>query len=182
MADFFRRITEEQGTLEDLVRKIPGFKGYFERQDRRAADRLLREHLVRVFSELLTEFGRLQNEMLNTGGLQYMERAQAVDTKLRTFIDRIESAAQGYAGLFDAIKVREEALARLYAFDNALLSYQEQFAAGLKQLEEAIGSSGVEGVLCQLDSVVTEANNTFKRRVEAMQDVAGAAQTAGSDS
>jgi len=182
MADFFRRITEEQGTLEDLARKIPGFKGYFEREDRRAADRLLREHLVRVFSELLAEFGRLQNEILNTGGIGYMERAQAVDAKLRTFIDRIESAPQGYAGLFDAIKVREEALARLYAFDNALLTYQEQFAAGLEQLEAAIGSGEVEGVLRQLDSVVTEANNTFKRRIEAMQDAAGATQQTRSDS
>lgn len=181
MVDFFRRITEEQGALEDIARKIPGFKGYFEKQDRRAADRLLREHLVRVFSELLAEFGRLQNEMVNAGGLRYMERAQTVDAKLRTFIDRIEGAAQGYAGLFDAIKVREEALARLYAFDNALLAYQEQFSEGLRRLEEALGSGEVDGVLRQLDAVITEANDTFKRRVEAMQGVADAGRAADSD-
>ncbi len=182
MVNFFQRITEEQGTLEDLVRKIPGFKGYFEKQDRRAADRLLREHLVRVFGELLTEFGRLQNELVNRGGLHHMERAQTVDTKLRIFIDRIESATQGYAGLFDAIKVREEALARLYAFDNALLAYYEQFSEGLRQLEEALSSGEVEGVLHQLDAVITEANNTFKRRAEAIQNIADAEQVVDSDS
>lgn len=177
MADFYRKITEDQGSIEDLVRKIPGFKGYFEKQDRRAADRLLREHLVRVYEELLGWFGRLQNELVDQGGLQYMERAQNVDTKLRTFINRIESAAEGYAGLFDAIKVDEEALARLYAFDSALLTYQEQFAAGLQGFEDAIGSGdGIPGVLRQLDEIVTEANNTFKRRVEAIQGTTDSAE------
>ena len=174
MADFFQRITEDQGAVEDLVRKIPGFKGYFERQDRRAADRLLREHVARGFGSQLAEFNRLQRELVDEGGLRYMERAQRIDTKLRTFIDRIESAAQGYAGLFDAIKVTEDDLQRLYAFDSALLLYQDQLAAGLAQLEGAIGTDGVEDVLEQLESVVSEANRTFDRRVEAIQGLSGA--------
>jgi hypothetical protein len=169
MVDFFQRIVDSQGSVEDLIRKIPGFKGYFDKQDRRAADRLLREHLVRVFNEQLTEFTQLQKRLVDKGGFAYMERVQSIDSRLRTFIDRIESAAQGYAGLFDAIKVKEDALARVYAFDNALLAYQSQFAAGLQRLAEVIGTDEVENVLTQLEDVVMEANNTFLRRVEAIQ-------------
>ncbi len=169
MADFFRRVTESQGAVEDLVRRLPGFKGYFDRQDRRAADRLLREHLVRVFEEQLGEFTRLQKELIGTGGIVHMERARTIDTKIRMFIDRIESAAQGYAGLFDAVKIREAELARVYAFDNALLSYQGQFAEGLARLWEVVGTGQVDGVLSQLDGIVTEANNAFGLRVEVMQ-------------
>ncbi len=176
MADFYQKITESQGSVEDLIRKIPGFSGYFEKQDRRAADRLLREHLARAFEDQLAEFTRLQKELIDKTGLTYMERVQGIDTKLRTFIDRIQSAAQGYAGLFDAVKVKEDALARIYAFDNALLGYEQQLETGLASLEFAVlGDEGnVENVLRQLDSVVTEANNTFKRRVEAMQGAADA--------
>jgi hypothetical protein len=169
MADFYQKIVEMQGSVEDLVRKVPGFKGYFEKQDRRAADRLLREQLVRVFEEQLGEFGRLQKQLINAGGIGYMERVQSIDTRMRTFIDRIESAAQGYAGLFDAVKVKEDALQRVYAFDSALLAYQDQFATGLRGFAEAIGTEELDGVLMQLDDLVTEMNNTFKRRVEAMQ-------------
>ena len=43
MPDFYQKIQADQGAVEDLVRQIPGFKGYFEKQDRRAADRLLRD-------------------------------------------------------------------------------------------------------------------------------------------
>jgi hypothetical protein len=169
MADFYQKIVEMQGGVEDLVRKVPGFKGYFEKQDRRKADRLLREQLARVFEEQLGEFGRLQKQLINAGGIGYMERVQSIDTRMRTFIDRIESAAQGYAGLFDAVKVKEDALQRVYAFDSALLVYQDQFAAGLENFAEAIGTEELDGVLMQLDDLVTEMNNTFKRRVEAMQ-------------
>lgn len=168
MTDFYQKITEMQGTLEDLVRKLPGFKGYFEREDRRAADRLLRDHLVRVFEAQLTDFTRIQQQLVARGGIALMERVQTIDTKLRTFIDRIQTASQGYSGVFDAVKVDANALGRLYAFDNALLIYQDQFATGLRHLEEGIGGKDVEGILNQLDSIVTEANNTFKRRGEAL--------------
>jgi hypothetical protein len=169
MADFYQKITEMQGTVEDIVRKIPGFSGYLEKDDRRAADRLLREQIARRFEELLTEFTRVQQQVVEKSGLQYMERIQGIDTKLRTFIDRIEAAASGYAGVFDAIKVKEEGLARLYAFDNALLKYQDQFAQGVAQLEQSLNGGEVSPVLNQLDQIAIEANNTFLRRVEAIQ-------------
>jgi len=170
MADFYQKIVEQQGTVEDIIRKLPGFKGYFDKNDRRDADRLLREQLVRTFEEAQAQFGQLQKELIeSSGGLAHMEHTQSIDTKLRTFIDRIESAAQGYAGLFDAVKVREDALARVYAFDNALFAYRDQFDEGLATLKDALGTEAVRDVLRQLDAVVTEANNTFKRRIEAMQ-------------
>ncbi len=171
MADFFQKITEQQGTVEDLLRKIPGFKGYLEKNDRRDADRLLREQLARTFEDLLAEFGGLQKEIVEATGLEHMERTQSIDTKLRTFIDRIQSAAQGYAGLFDAIKIKEDALARVYAFDNALFAYAEQFKVGLEAVSGAIETDDLKKMLRQLESVVNEANKTFKRRIEAMQDL-----------
>ena len=169
MTDFYQKITEMQGGVEDLVRKVPGFKGYFEKEDRRAADKLLRDHLVRVFEEQLNEFSRLQNRLVDMGGLKYMEHVQRITTLLQTFIDRIKTAARGYAGVFDAIKVKEEELARLYAFDNTLLAYHEQLVDGVRRFAEAMGTEELDGVLSQLESVVAEANDTFKRRVETIQ-------------
>lgn len=176
MADFYHKIAADQGSVEELIRKVPGFKGYFEREDRREADRLLRDYLVRVFEEQLAEFNRIQRDLVDAGGIGYMERVQRVDTKLRTFIDRIAAAARGYAGVFDAIKIEQEDLQRVYAFDQALLGYQDQLVAGLSQLDQAVGSAeaDVNAVLRQLESVVTEANNTLERRSEVMQGLTAA--------
>jgi hypothetical protein len=169
MPDFYKKITDRQGGIEDLVRKIPGFKGYFERQDRRAADKLLREKLARSLEETSREFTRLQRRLVSAGAIQYMERVQAIDVKLRTFIDKVESASQGYAGLFDVVKIDENALAGVYAFDNALFAYQEQLMAGLKQLEGAIGSDSIGVVLDELELLIIEVVNTFDRRVEVLR-------------
>jgi hypothetical protein len=166
---FFTRIVEGQGTIEDVMRKLPGFKGYLAKQDRRAADRLLREHIVRVFEELLREFTQLQNRMVDSGGLKYMEQARRIDTVLQTFIDRVRTAPEGYAGLFDAVKIREGELDKVYAFDNGLLVYSDQITTGLKRLEEAIGGDDIGGVLDQLDEAVREVAELFRRRAEAMK-------------
>ena len=166
---FFTRIAEGQGTIEDVARKLPGFKGYLAKQDRRAADRLLREHVVLVFEELLREFTRLQNQMVDSGGLKYMEKARRIDTVLQTFIDRVRTAPEGYAGLFDAVKIREKELDRVYAFDNGLLEYSAQIKNGLNKLEEAVGSEGIGEVLDQLDEAVREVADLFRRRTEAMK-------------
>ena len=167
---FFAKIEEGQGTIEDVVRKIPGFNGYLAKQDRRAADRLLREHIVTVFEEQQREFTRLQNRLVDSGGIMYMERVSRIDNVLQTFIDRIRTAPQGYAGLFDAVKIRESELDRVYAFDNGLLVYSEQIEAGLERFGEAIeGNENVEDVLDQLEGVVREAGDLFRRRVEVMR-------------
>lgn len=173
MSDFYQRIMDMQGGLEDLIRRLPGFKGYLEKEDRREADRLLRDHLVRVFEEQLGEFTRLQQRLIDSGGIMLMEQVQRVDTKLRTFIDRVDTAPRGYAGLFDAIKVREEELARLYAFDNALLAYADRLAELLAGFGQAIeANEGVETAIRALDDWATEVNNVFKQRVEVIQTIA----------
>jgi hypothetical protein len=111
---------------------------------------------------------------VQAGGIDKMEQVQRIDTMMRTFIDRIEGAGGGYAGLFDAVKVDEDALARVYAFDNALLTYQDQFAAGLEQLGQAIGTEALGSVLQQLEMVVRDANDTFLSRDEALKGLASA--------
>jgi hypothetical protein len=172
MSDYLGKISDMQGGLEELVRKIPGFKGYFAREDRREADQLLREHLVRVFEELHGKLTQYERRLIDAGGIMHMERVQSVDTKMRTFIDRIKTAAHGYAGLFDAVKVGEDELAKLYAFDNALLDYEGRFSAAIERFGETIGTDELGTVISEMDDLVTEANNTFKRRVEVIQSMA----------
>lgn len=174
MADFFQKITEHQGSLEDLIRKVPGFKGYLELEDRRDADRLLREQLARSFEEQVAALGIAQQEIISAGGLQHLEHLQRIDTKLRTFIDRIQSAAQGYSSLFSPIKVGADGLRALYAFDNGLIAYRDQMETGISALRDATAEGDVAGILRQLDAIVTEANDTFKRRVEAIQNLSEA--------
>lgn len=172
MSDMYDKIESMQGTLEDLIRKVPGFKGYLEKEDRREADKLLREQIVRIFEAQESRLNQVEKRLVDAGGLAHMDELQSVNTKFRTFIDRVESAPRGYAGLFDAIKVQEPELARLYAFDNGLLEYEERFAEAIEQLDTAVGAGeGIDTAIQTLDDLTLEANETFKRRVDVLTEL-----------
>jgi hypothetical protein len=53
--------------LEQLEMKIPGFKGYKEKELRRQSDRLLREMLLRQYNDQKARIGEVQSVMLSTG-------------------------------------------------------------------------------------------------------------------
>ncbi len=42
MSDIFDKVVGEQDFIKKLFAKVPGFKGYIERNDRRMSDKLLR--------------------------------------------------------------------------------------------------------------------------------------------
>lgn len=173
MSDMYDKIEGMQDELEDLIRKLPGFKGYLEKEDRREADKLLREQLVRAFTALENRLNQYEKQLVDAGGLAHMERLQSVNSKLRTFIDRVESAPRGYAGLFDAIKVKEAELARLYAFDNALLEFEVRFEAAIEGFGAAIGAGeGIEAAISSMDELTLEANEAFGQRVDVLTALA----------
>jgi len=165
---FYERIVEMQGSLERVARALPGFAGYLRKEDRRAADELLREKIVRTYSESLDTLNRLANQLVDKGGMRHMERVQRIDTGLVTFIDGVRAAARGYGGAFDAVKVDEERLARLYSFDEALLVYQDQLSAGLIAFRDAIGGEDLESVLDQMEKLVADLNTVLAGRSEAI--------------
>ena len=57
------------GALETLMRKIPGYGGYLDREQRRDADRLHREFLAKGTSSLKAKIQDIQEEMLRNGDM-----------------------------------------------------------------------------------------------------------------
>jgi hypothetical protein len=157
-SELYNQIVSQKGKFENLVGKIPGFKGYQEKQARRTADRLLRDHLAEKIDTHIKKFGRLQTKLLDGGkGLRYMTRAREVKSKMGGYHDKVQTAAPKYSGMFAQIKITEETLDRIYAFDEAQFRFLLQFEVALDELETAINSG--EGIEDSLESVYTVASN-----------------------
>jgi hypothetical protein len=85
--------------------------------------------------------------------------------KLQILIDRIRTAAYGYAGLFDAVKVKEKELDALYEFDEAMLDFSQQIAAQIDKVTSALSiKEGVGVAIAELVLLVEQASLTFGRR------------------
>ena len=139
MTDLTSQIKDQRGGFAKLLSKIPGFKGYMEKETRRDADKLVRDVVAARFSDQRDRLTELQTDMLSNGGFEYIDDVEQSAVKLRLFIDRVKTAPRGYAGVFDAVQVKEEQLDQLYNFDYQLLSEADNLAAAIDQCRVALG-------------------------------------------
>lgn len=168
MSDLYDKIKGDQGFLEKIIGKIPGFGGYLEKETRRDADRLLRKTIAQRYGEQLSRLAAIQTDLISSGGIEFVDDVQGAATRLRRFIDMVDSAASGYAGLFDAIKVKEDDLAKLYAFDVVLLENADRVKAAVDEVHNAVGSDGLAPAIRRLTALITECNDAFERRKEVL--------------
>jgi len=160
-------VTGDQDIFKKLASHIPGFNGYVERQNRRAADKLMRETVALRFEELVKRASNLQADMVSAGQIGYVDDVEKAVIQLRTFADKIRTAAYGYSGFFDAVKINEEELAQMYAFDAAFFDIAAGIGSGLDNLEASLSDAeALPAAIRNVVSLAREATDTFNRRNE----------------
>ena len=163
--DFLERVKGAMGGLESFISKVPGYKGYKEKEQRREADRLLRDHLVRQFEEQQRKLNDQKLQLVSSGLIDLVDDLDRASTRLESFIIKIRTASQGYAGFFDAVKVKEEELDALYNFDNSLLEGAPRLEASISNLGGAImAKQGVPQAISDLVSITGELNDAWAKR------------------
>ena len=160
--------------IGELLSKIPGFDGYMERGRRREADQLLRETIASRLEESRLQLSNVHKELGRdiVKAMDYAEPLGTADTRLMGLIGKINDAPEGYAGFFDAVKVKEDDLARIYAFDESMLAYAEQISADIDALEKAVlDDLDIAGCIRTLDGTLREANTAFGTRQEVLSGI-----------
>ena len=155
--------------LEKLMAKLPGFKGYKQKEMRREADKLLRMEVAAKLDEQRKRVADLQMQLITGGQIEWLDDLERAVMKMQGLIDRIRTASYGYAGLFDAVKVKEEQLDALYEFDNSMFDSVAEIATAVDKVTSAITSQ--EGIGVAIAGLVLEAEQaalTFGHRNEAI--------------
>jgi hypothetical protein len=118
MSEFKRTIASQRGLLERLAQRIPGFRGYYDAENRREADHLLRAHGV---AELERVASRL-HEHKRAAPLAALQPLEALMIRVETLRNELRYAERGYAGFFDEIKWdRPEMLDAVHARDEEIV-------------------------------------------------------------
>lgn len=168
MTDMYQNVSGQMDPFKKLVSYIPGFQGYVERQNRRDADKLVRETVARRFEEQWKRASNLQTELVSAGKIEYVDDMEKGAIQLRTFIDKISTAARGYSGLFDAVKINEKELLALYNFDLAFFDLADQIGHALDNVEASLGDeAALPAAIRNLTTLGRQAVETFNKRSEA---------------
>jgi hypothetical protein len=167
MNDGLDRARERRNILEELGAKIPGFRGYLEREMRREVDKLQRDWLADQVDRARYAVNGKIREWTRAGRLDVMSTAGSVEKALDRLANRIRHADYGSSGFFDAVKIGMAELDRLYAFDLALSENVEYLALQVEQLPETAD----EEMVSRLLDAVQATDRKFDERATVFEDI-----------
>ncbi len=161
---------ENMGALERLFSGLPGVRGYREKELRRDADSRLREMMARDLNDQQQRLSIIQRTLMS-GGLTWLDDVDRLITRLQTLTDQVRAASEGYAGLFDAVKVQDEQLRALHSFDVALAGRVAVLQNDIDELQEAASNGDNDSIgraVSAIDETLRDLASTFERRRSAI--------------
>jgi hypothetical protein len=167
MDNFFQKVTSMQDPFKKLGSYIPGFNGYVERQNRRDADKILRDTVARRFDEQWKRTSQLQEDMVGNSMIAYVDDMEKAAIQMRTLIDKISTAPRGYSGMFDAVKINEKELESIYQYDAAFFDLADQVARANDNVEANMGDeAALPAAIRNLITLARLAVETYNKRSE----------------
>ncbi|MEM3010865.1 MAG: hypothetical protein QXE76_03545 [Candidatus Bathyarchaeia archaeon] len=170
----YEKAKDEMRLSERILAELPGFRGYKEKELRRESDRLIRNHLYMKMSQaknaLKEVFQQLSDKRLHEV-LTDMDRLLA---KFDAVAEKINHASYGYAGFFNVLKVEEEKLDSMIAFDNQLIDNVVQILEEAKVFKAEVMKQKVDKTrehIQKLRGMLESLEETFDERQEVILGV-----------
>ncbi|HVR95891.1 MAG TPA: hypothetical protein VMW27_04705 [Thermoanaerobaculia bacterium] len=158
MTDGYQEARGQRNALERLVDKIPGFRGFQDRELRRDVDKLQREHLASELGRLKSALRDKARSYTDAGKIGALNGFDRLDRQLDGLSQTVRFSDYGATGLFDPVKIGDAELERLYQFDLSLLDDVKELEGGVT----ALPSPGGEDPAAALDRL--------RERARALED------------
>jgi hypothetical protein len=125
--DYLGKVKGERSLLEKIMGYVPLYHGYKEKELRRESDRLVRMEAVNRLKAAKTSIRRAfaNPAMVQKLAQEDTYKYDAINSRLDRVTQRIDRAVAGYAGMFDAIKVKEDKLDTVLEHDVSLIERAE---------------------------------------------------------
>lgn len=120
--------------VETILRYIPGFRGYLEKEYRRDSDNLQRQWLAHRLKLAKHSVDNLMGLLAEGGHVDQLATLEQVRGRIDHIVARIRGAMEGYSGFFDLVRIDEEVLDRVYQYDLSLAERVEQLAGAVERL------------------------------------------------
>jgi hypothetical protein len=174
--DYLEKVRKERSLLEKIMGYIPGYRGYKEKELRRESDRLVRMEVVNRLKTAKTAFRRKFANPLLVQKLSSEDtfRFETLTARIDRVTQRIDRAVAGYAGMFDAVKVKEDKLDTVIEHDLSLIEKAEAIKADVEKVNELEpGKDDWRTAMDELISKVEELDGLVDKRSELLRGLGG---------
>jgi len=127
---------QNRNFIEAILRKIPGFRGYLEKEYRRKSDDLQRDWLADRLQRSKRAIDTVTRPLADAGQIDLLPQLDRLRTRIDKLIGRMRGAVQGYSGFFDLVRVDEDLLDRVYEHDVAMMEQVDALAEALEKLSD----------------------------------------------
>ena len=105
MSNGYEEARGQRNILERLGDKIPGYRGFQDRELRRDVDRLQREHLASELGRLKSVLRERARDYTDAGKIGVLSRFDRLDRQLDGLSQAVRFSDYGATGLFDPVKI-----------------------------------------------------------------------------
>ena len=152
MSNGYERAQGQRNLLERLGAKIPGYRGFQDRELRRDVDKLQREHLAAELGRLKALLSSRARDYTDAGQLAALAAFGRLDRQLDGLQQTIRFSDYGASGLFDPVKINEPELERLYAFDLGIVEDVAAVEQAIAAVPAPAGDAGTGGAAAKDDA------------------------------
>lgn len=134
-----KKLQESRTRLDNLLMKVPGFKGYMEYRERYASDRTLRTYMAEAMIALKGEVHTLVSRLAQKGDLAILPEVNTITETLEKNIKTCQAADFGASSSFSSAqpKFTSADQDRLIDYDTSLMSKVEEMGASIARLAAA---------------------------------------------
>lgn len=164
-----KKVKHELSLLEKVSLAIPGFHGYKQKELRREADRIIRDHLYRMLCESKSQMRNIFQTLVLNEQRDFLGETDRLIAKFDRIAEMINHAPYGYSGFFDAVKIEEDDLDAMLNFDAQMIEkvggLRTEVNNFMKELR-AKKFENTESKLSQIRNLLEDLESTFNERKE----------------
>ncbi len=172
--DVYAQAKSQMRLSERIAAALPGFHGYKEKELRRESDKLIRNHLYLKLSKDKDNVRVISQKIADKRYLDVLPDIDRLNAKMDRIAEKVNHASYGYAGFFDVVKVKEENLDRMIAYDNQLIDSVKTLTAEIDSLKEQLLSGDYTNLKDKIQGVADKfemLEDTFDKRQEVILGV-----------
>ena len=169
--DIRKQVVDSQGLLKKIQLVVPGFRGYRQLEDLRAADELLRRQVALILQKGISSLRDTRRTVVDKGDYSSLEPVASLISRLQQLEGEVEHAEQGYSGISPMIRVGQDTLNSLYDYDFAFVDTASKLTDSCNALSSAAGHSALGVSIDDTDSKITDFKNAFENRIRAVEKI-----------
>ena len=130
------------GRVTSWLDRVPGYRGYRSKEDRRDADRAIRDRVAADLTARAERVGAVARGLATKRRLGDIGPVDELSRTIEHLANRVRTASYGYGGLFSNRDIDEAALDQLRRFDESLLESTAGLDPAVSDLENALTADG----------------------------------------